>query len=369
MGNCSFEKLVNLIPRRLGRDEVFKTIVDKLRSFMKTCAHVDLENLCCNPDIMRLPSINLELVDRLVDALNTFETLELVIRIKQSWVEFVLDSAPPELLANRVLRRLNLSYHINNADATCMIAIMSCPRLNNYIRSKPHHAREVGVTLKRLISTMINIEELMCLLVRKEVALALRECDSESCRLRQAVEEKLTIHLVPLATINCLRLLYNFAFATTAENTASVAPVVLTDGLRAAVLHRLFQLIADCETLDDLNDIVGEYDPDSPRLRDDNPARHLYYFNDRQCDALWRDMVEGSRALQESIMAALENMASSGMPRRDLKRLPNCPWMWRQVNDREQLKFFLLQQSLLSMEESASTSNAPLSPARDRKVL
>jgi hypothetical protein len=246
---------------------------------------------------------------------------------------------------------------------------------------------EVGVSLKRLISTMVNVEELVCLLVRPEVKLALRELDSESCKLMQAVDEKLTIHLVPLASVTCLRLLYNLVFSSGSYDAAAAAaatakPIVkMSDGLRAAILHRMFLLIAECESLDDLNDIVGEYDADSPRLQStDDPVRHLTFFNDRERDALWQGMMADSRALQESIMAALENVARTGMPRRDLRRLPNCPWIWRQVNEREQLKFFLLQQSLLSMDDASASPTAtssgnlmmatgPCSPTRERRGI
>ncbi|ELR12208.1 uncharacterized protein ACA1_033560 [Acanthamoeba castellanii str. Neff] len=361
MGSCSVERMVALLYRGL----VSKPIVDKLCEFMRTCATVDLENLCCDSSLVRLTPVFHELVDRLVAALTTFETLELVVRLRQSWVECVLDAAPGGLLARRVLERLDLSYHIANADATCMVALLASPRLYGFVRCKRRHMGEAAVALKRLISTMVNVEELVCLLVRPEVARAVRELDSDQCRLVQAVDEKLTIHLVPLASTTCLRLLHNLVLSSSSSpgpdsDDAALPPIVkMSDDLRAAMLHRLFMLIAECRSLDDLNDIVGEYDPDSPRLAgDDAPLRHLAFFNERERDALWGEMMAESRALQESIMAALENVASAGMPRRDLRRLPNCPWMWHQVNEREPLKFFLLQQSLLAIDDDA----APASP-------
>jgi hypothetical protein len=386
--------MVALLDRRgfggSGRDDVVrKPIIDKLCEFLRTCATVDLENLCCDTSLVRLTPVFHELVDRLVAALTTFETLELVVRLRQSWVECVLDAAPGGLLARRVLARLDLSYHIANADATCMVALLASPRLYAFMRCKRRHMGEVAVALKRLISTMVDVEELVCLLVRPEVGRALRELDCEQWRLVQAVDEKLTIHLVPLASITCLRLLHNLVLSSTSPGPDSddVAPpiVKMSDELRAAILHRLFMLIAECRSLDDLNDIVGEYDPDSPRLAgDDAPLRHLAFFNERERDALWREMMAESRALQESIMAALENVASAGMPRRDLRRLPNCPWMWHQVNEREPLKFYLLQQSLLAIDDdpasptaatasSSSTSGhammvtGPCSPTRGRR--
>jgi hypothetical protein len=355
----------------LYRGLVSKPIVDKLCEFMRTCTTVDLENLCCDSSLVRLTPVFHELVDRLVAALTTFETLELVVRLRQSWVECVLDAAPGGLLARRVLARLDLSYHIANADATCMVALLASPRLYGFVRCKRRHMGEAAVALKRLISTMVNVEELVCLLVRPEVARAVRELDSDQCRLVQAVDEKLTIHLVPLASITCLRLLHNLVLSSgpgTDSDDAAPPPIVkMSDELRAAILHRLFMLIAECRSLDDLNDIVGEYDPDSPRLHpgSDKPLRHLGFFNERERDALWGEMMAESRALQESIMAALENVASAGMPRRDLRRLPNCPWMWHQVNEREPLKFFLLQQSLLAIDDDA----APASPTAPTSSL
>ncbi len=361
--------MVALLDRRglggSGRDDVVrKPIIDKLCEFLRTCATVDLENLCCDTSLVRLTPVFHELVDRLVAALTTFETLELVVRLRQSWVECVLDAAPGGLLARRVLARLDLSYHIANADATCMVALLASPRLYAFVRCKRRHMGEVAVALKRLISTMVNVEELVCLLVRPEVGRALRELDSEQCRLVQAVDEKLTIHLVPLASITCLRLLHNLVLSSSLPGAYATLPIVkMSDELRAAILHRLFMLIAECRSLDDLNDIVGEYDPDSPRLHpgSDEPLRHLAFFNERERDALWREMMAESRALQESIMAALENVASAGMPRRDLRRLPNCPWMWHQVNAREPLKFFLLQQSLLAIDDDSASPTAALS--------
>jgi hypothetical protein len=262
-----------------------------------------------------------------------------------------------------VLARLDLSYHIANADATCMVALLASPRLYAFVRCKRRHMGEVAVALKRLISTMVSVEELVCLLVRPEVGRALRELDSEQCRLVQAVDEKLTIHLVPLASITCLRLLHNLVLSSSSSYPATPPIVKMSDELRAAMLHRLFMLIGECRSLDDLNDIVGEYDPDSPRLHpgSDEPLRHLAFFNERERDALWREMMAESRALQESIMAALENVASAGMPRRDLRRLPNCPWMWHQVNAREPLKFFLLQQSLLAIDDDPASPTAATS--------
>jgi len=358
MGSCSVQRMVALLYRGL----VSKPIIDKLCEFLRTCATVDLENLCCDTSLVRLTPVFHELVDRLVAALTTFETLELVVRLRQSWVECVLDAAPGGLLARRVLARLDLSYHIANADATCMVALLASARLYAFVRCKRRHMGEVAVALKRLISTMVSVEELVCLLVRPEVGRALRELDCEQCRLVQAVDEKLTIHLVPLASITCLRLLHNLVLSSSSYPAAP--PIVkMSDELRAAMLHRLFMLIGECRLLDDLNDIVGEYDPDSPRLHpgSDEPLRHLAFFNERERDALWREMMAESRALQESIMAALENVASAGMPRRDLRRLPNCPWMWHQVNARRPLKFFLLQQSLLAIDDDSASPTAALS--------
>ena len=357
MGSCSVQRMVALLHRGL----VGKPVIDKLCEFLRICATVDLENLCCDTSLVRLTPVFHELVDRLVAALTTFETLELVVRLRQSWVECVLDAAPGGLLARRVLARLDLSYHIANADATCMVALLASPRLYAFVRCKRRHMGEVAVALKRLISTMVSVEELVCLLVRPEVGRALRELDCEQCRLVQAVDEKLTIHLVPLASITCLRLLHNLVLSSSYPATPQI--VKMSDELRAAMLHRLFMLIAECRSLDDLNDIVGEYDPDSPRLQpgSDEPLRHLAFFNERERDALWREMMAESRALQESIMAALENVASAGMPRRDLRRLPNCPWMWHQVNEREPLKFFLLQQSLLAIDDDSASPTAALS--------
>ncbi|KAL6068001.1 hypothetical protein QOT17_008479 [Balamuthia mandrillaris] len=429
-------------------------ILQKICSFLPKANEGDIENLCCIPELWQHEAIFLAVEDRLVNSLKSFETLELVQQLHRNTINFILNASPSKL-RRRVFCRLDLQHHISFADTSRLVALLKNPKLQHFILTSTNDklVHCVKATIKRIISTVTDISELVELLIHEEVKLYVHEDE----RLMSAVDDKLLIHLVPLANMFSLRLLLNSplsvrvaiydaarnqrfreeqrrkqqqhqlvvvasdkesttrtttsaslsssstSFATPARSSPSssspsftlkkqpskqkkgdeeernkeeeIEQLLLQTGNRfisltrpigdnaialcEAICQRLFVLISECERLDDLEDVLGQYDPDfgkrsasSSSNNNNNNRKCKSAMEEGSCDILWRKVLRHNETLQIAMVACLEHLVPN-MPREDLTRVPKCPWLWKEVVKNEELKSTLLQQSLLTYDRES----------------